>query len=826
MSRFADIALPVPVFQIYTYEVPECFRETLTEGFRVLVPFGKRKMTGYVVGIKDQCNREDLKPIHDLLDPHPVLSAEMISLARWISEYYLCPLGETIKAMLPGGTNLESRHYLSLQATDEQIRNHLEKYHVPRQEKILALLREHKQLSLQQLRKRFRAANLSSSVASLVKAGLIKSEINITSATARPKFEYWLQIHPNIQTQSTFDQICSSLLQTAPAQALCLAVVREHKQISQKNLIKTAGVSNSAIITLIQKEIIQRFEKEVVRSYLSAQTYKPPDSFALNEYQNHAIYQIEQAINQDCYQTFLLHGVTGSGKTQVYIEAIKRAQSKDKTAIVLVPEIALTPQTVSRFTSNFPGLVSVLHSRMSPGERYDSWRKLKQGQYRIAIGPRSAVFAPLENLGLIVVDEEHESSYKQYDNQPLYNARDVAVYRGRTNNAVVILGSATPSLESYYNAKAEKYQLLELPLRIDDVPMPQVTIVDMIKHRKEYPAHDVSIFSKFLHEKIQEKLAAGQQIILLQNRRGFSTHIKCKDCGHIEKCKHCEITLTYHEKGHLLRCHYCTFTKKAPSACPQCHGVDILFRGVGTQRVEKEIGKMLPQARVVRMDLDTTSRKWAHDRILSDFGEKKFDVLLGTQMVAKGLDFENVTLVGVISADTSLLLPDFRATERTFQLLTQVAGRAGRKGLAGEVYIQTYSPDNLGLKFAEQHDYKGFFLHELPLRKELNYPPFWRLVCLLFRGESEEKVRQAAFIVADMLRIPEALGKVYGPVASPLSKIQDMYRWQLIIKANKQNDSNGKLIRRHLKTAMLKYRSTKNVRDVKLSIDVDPVSLL
>ena len=408
----------------------------------------------------------------------------------------------------------------------------------------------------------------------------------------------------------------------------------------------------------------------------------------------------------------------------------------------------------------------------------------------------------------------------------MYNARDVAVVRGTINNAVVILGSATPCIESYYNTKTQKYHLLELPSRIDEIPMPKVTIVDMLVQRKRYPGQDVSVFSKVLQEKIKEKLKLGQQIILLQNRRGFSTYIKCKDCGFIEKCDHCEITLTYHASGRRLRCHYCNFSKKAPDTCPKCGGNDILFKGIGTQKVEEEIIKLFQQARVVRMDLDTTGRKYAHDRILSEFAQGKYNILLGTQMVAKGLDFQNVTLVGVISADTSLLLPDFRSSERTFQLLTQVAGRAGRKKLLGEVYIQTYSPDNSGLIFAEEHNFKGFFSDELPFRQELKYPPFGKLIYILFKGEKEDKVKQAAETFSTFLSLPSNIGEIFGPSPSPLAKIQDKYRWQLIIKSDKKIDPAGKITRLHLQKALAAYKTKKQLRSVRITIDIDPISLL
>ena len=826
LYKYADIALPIPVFQSYTYEIPEPFQKIISLGFRVIVPLGRRKMTGYVVGVKNQCDRQDLKPIHDLIDNEPIFSAELIKLARWIADYYICPLGEVLKAMLPGGFNPESKTFVELIKTEAEVQNYIKTNRAPRQEKILNLLLKKRKITRQQLRRTFRGANLTSSVQKLVEAGFVRQTIQLSKTQTKPKYETWLRLSPTLSTSENLTEIYQQLTKSAPVQAKCLKIVAEKTTISQKELLKQSGAGTASISSLIQKNYLEKYQKEIIRSYFREATPSSASKIALNEYQTRAVYHIIQAISENKYKTFLVHGVTGSGKTQVYIEAIKKILAKGQTAIVLIPEISLTPQTVRRFTQNFPNQIAVLHSKMSPGERYDSWRKLKDGTFKIAIGPRSAIFAPLKNIGLIVVDEEHEPSYKQYENQPFYHARDVAVYRGSLNNAIVILGSATPSIESYYNAKILKYHLLELPGRIDDIPMPKVNIVDMIKQKKLYPGQDISTFSKILQEKINEKLKLGQQIILLQNRRGFSTYIKCKDCGFIEKCEHCDITLTYHARGHLLRCHYCNFTKRAPDVCPKCQGKDILFKGIGTQKVEREIIKLFPQAKVVRMDLDTTSKKWAHEKILNAFGAGKYNILLGTQMVAKGLDFENVTLVGVISADTSLLLPDFRSTERTFQLLTQVSGRAGRKELLGEVYIQTYSSDNPGLKFAMYHDYKGFFYKELPVRKELNYPPFSRLVYILFKGESEEKIRNAALSFATHLDVKSELGQILGPIPSPLAKIQDKYRWQIIIKSIKKSDPSGKIIRQQIKNALRKFKAGKQIRGVKISIDIDPISLL
>ena len=826
MAKFAEIALPIPVFHTYTYEIPDIFQDKVFPGSRVLVPVGKRKLTGYVIKIIGQCSRTDLKPIHDILDDRPAITAEMIKLAQWISNYYLCPLGEVIRTMLPGGINPESKIIIKLIATEQQINEFLQNNQSSRPQKILQFLKKRPQIAQAQLRKQFRGAYLYSAIEKLEQANLIQRTTTLAKATVKPKTELWVRIKPEYNNEQKFQEIFSDLQKRAPIQASCFYYVFTNQTVAVNILVKNLKISYSSIKALIQKGYLESYEKEIFRSYFNLEPHQSPPKIIPNEYQRRAIYHISQAIAKKEYKTFLVHGVTGSGKTQVYIEALKKAREQGKTGIVLVPEISLTPQTVRRFAQNFPGEIAVLHSRMSDGERYDSWRKIQAGKFTIAIGARSAIFAPLKNLGIIIVDEEHEPSYKQFESRPLYHARDVAVYRGFLNKAVVILGSATPSMESYYNAKIGKFHLLELPQRIDNVPMPTVKIVNMLKERKLRPKQRVEIFSHELQEKMKEKIAKGEQIILLQNRRGFSTYIKCKDCGHIEKCQNCEITLTYHADGHFLQCHYCHYTKRAPDVCPNCGGRDILFRGIGTQRVEEEIKTMFPDFKVVRMDMDTTLRKRAHHQILTDFSNKKYDILLGTQMVAKGLDFQNVTLVGVISADATLLLPDFRATERTFQLLTQVAGRAGRKNLLGEVIIQTYSPDNLGLKFAQFHDFKGFFLSELPIRKQLNYPPFGRLAYILFYGEEKQRVEETAFRFFNHLKFPPNFGDIYGPVASPLMKLKKKYRWQIIIKSHKQVDPAGKILHEQIVKALESFKAEKRLYKVKVQIDIDPMSLL
>ena len=611
-----------------------------------------------------------------------------------------------------------------------------------------------------------------------------------------------------------------------------------------RSLLKETGASLSTLKGFIRKNIVEIVQQEVERSveFSPDAGVTPVLPVQLTPHQVNALRDIGAAIASGVSKTFLLYGITGSGKTQVYIEAIRETLARDKTAIVLVPEISLTPQIVRRFRLHFGNSVAVMHSRMSDGERYDAWRFCKSGKYKIVIGPRSAVFAPLENLGLVVVDEEHEASYKQFDASPRYNARDVAIIRGNNANAVIVLGSATPSIESFYNALTEKYALLELPERIDDAVLPSISLVDMRDdHKRRYAAmkeeaakvgrkafekgfHSISFL---LEEKIRDRLRKKEGIILLQNRRGFAPFIECLDCGHVERCEQCDVTLTYHLVTKHLRCHYCGSVKPVPSVCPQCKGTQLKLQGFGTQRVEQDLTALFPEAKVLRMDLDTTTRKGSHDKLLQQFGRGDADILLGTQMVAKGLDFPRVSLVGVISADTQMLLPDFRSAERTFQLLTQVAGRAGRSSLKGEVVIQSYQTDHYTLKYVIEHNFRGFYEEELRYRQSAMYPPFTRLVLIECKGPDERNVSRVAEVCANRLKRLSPHSIILGPAAAVISKIKNNFRWQIIVKAVKANDPNSTSVRNAVTRVVQEISSSADVRrGVQLTVDVDPQGIM
>ncbi|RPI02199.1 MAG: primosomal protein N' [Calditrichaeota bacterium] len=824
-QEFAQIVFPVAVAHAFTYHIPERFLEDVISGVRVLCPFGTRKATGFVVGRSDTTEISQLKEIEEVLDPVPLFTPQVLELARWIAEYYLCGWGEVLKAALPSGIHIDSERVVRLMhSKPDELAQYLEE-RSPTQADIVRRLAGENPMRISKLVKNL-GKNVYSPLKQLREKGLVRLELELPGAKVQAKYEYVLQLDEKYSPDD-IGRMIHNLQTTAPKQAAILAMLLDSasNDLTRSDVCRYTSAKSAVVTALAEKGYIRVEKREVYRDYYSELVVEPPPKLILNVDQQKALDAIKTSQDTHRFDTILLHGVTGSGKTQVYIDAIDYALGQGKSAIVLVPEIALTPQTVRRFRAHFAEKVAVFHSRMSPGERYDSWRKTWEGKHKIVIGPRSAIFSPLKNIGLIIVDEEHEPSYKQGDITPRYHGRDIAVVRGQVENAVVVLGSATPSLESYFNALVGKYQLLLLPARIDDIPMPQVQLVDMRHEPKVEGRTDPLIFSRALRHKIDEKLSNSEQVILFLNRRGFATMYKCHSCGHLEKCNNCEITMTYHLRGHLLKCHYCGHTRRAPEVCPECRGVDVLLKGIGTQRVEEELNLLFPGVKALRMDMDTTKGRMAHDRVLGKFGSGEYSILLGTQMVAKGLDFPNVTLVGVINADTELLLPDFRSAERTFQLLTQVAGRAGRKDKLGEVIIQTFSPDHYSLQCAREHDYARFFKAELFDRRGLLYPPYSRLINVMFKGIDEKRVIAVAEQLSKLLPRTETY-RVLGPTQAQLSKIQNNYRWQMLIMSDKQNDAGGREMKQALRDALEAFKSKHHSTKVQISVDVDPLSIL
>ena len=809
---FAQIVPLGTSLNAFTYRIPDDLQSDLKTGCRVLVPFGERWVTGIVVGFCETCDLAPgrIKTIAHLLDPYPLVTPAMLDLCRWVASYYLCNLSEVLSAALPAGIHLDSgQHFAIEEDFDAALLGLLS----PRQREVIAVLNDLGSASMRQLHNRLGKAGVQSAVHGLLQRGIAQAFQKMSAPKVKPKTQRMAALVPS--DPRWFDLELPVLEKRAPRQAQCVRRLHAAECPLSVAQLAAEGISSQVLKGLADRNLVRFIDREVVRDPYSHVDLPPPEPVAPTPHQARAIGAIDRCIDQNAFRVHLLRGVTGSGKTLVYIRAVAHALASGKGAIVLVPEITLTPQTVRRFRIHFGDRVAVLHSALSRGERYDAWREVRRGKRAVVIGARSAVFAPVENLGLIVIDEEHDASYKQDDPAPRYNARDVAIMRARLQNLPIVLGSATPSLESHHNARTDKFGALTLPERVDSRPLPAITLVDM-----RYEGG--GMFSRPLRKKMRERVKKGQRIILLQNRRGYAPAVQCADCGQSIQCHHCQVTLTYHAARRAMLCHYCGYTEPSPVSCPSCNSGNFLMLGAGTQRVEETLEAQFPGVRVLRMDVDTTSRKGAHDRILERFAQGGADILLGTQMIAKGLDFPGVTLVGVISADTGIHLPDFRASERTFQLLTQVSGRAGRGDIPGEVVIQTYLPDGEAVQCAQHHDFETFAERELTARQSLGYPPFGRFALLLFKGKDEHAVARAAGLCAQALRAhtpPDV--EIMGPVQAPIARIQSTYRWQVLLKSDSHSRLNAALRR-----AATQFGPNKRGSGVRMAINVDPVSML
>jgi primosomal protein N' (replication factor Y) len=756
----ARVTLELALRKEFDYLIPPELVEQVDVGSRVQVPLGARKVLGCVTAVAEESAQTGLKPILKVIGTKTLVTPQVLKLARWIGEYYCCAPETALKSVLPEAVRHEQagwRERLIVRALPSPAE--MPKL-ANRQKDVWDIVAERRELPLKELLEL--ATTTAATVRRLEDKGLLTISAQISERDPYAR-EHFLPTHP---------------LPLNPAQARALAAVTSA-------LDKTAENQSKGVVSTAQK--------------LAARPREP-------------------------VRTFLLHGVTGSGKTEVYLQAIAHALGQGKGAIVLVPEISLTPQTVERFKARFSSgphqtLVAVLHSHLSSGERHDEWHKIRQGRARIAIGARSAIFAPIDPLGLIIVDEEHEHSYKQ-EEAPRYHARDVAIMRGQMEGATVVLGSATPSLESFYNCGKGKYTLLELLERADDKKMPMVRVVDMrqtVRGGKSIP-----IFSPQLKEAIALRLEKKEQVILFLNRRGYSTSLQCPRCGYIAGCPNCSVSLTYHRQEQKLCCHICGHEEIVPTVCPNesCRNPAIRYAGLGTQRVEETLTKLFPNARTVRMDSDALKRKDDYRRILSDFRVGKIDILLGTQMIAKGLHFPNVTLVGIIYADLALHQPDFRASERTFQLLTQVAGRAGRGDVEGEVFVQAFTPFHPSIQFARRHDFAGFYEQELEFREQLKYPPVSRVALLTLKGRNEEKVKFSADHIrreVDKFVLDSKDLVVAGPAPAPLPRAETYYRYQLMLRTPRMSALSRRLAELVQKQVL--------PEDVTLSVDIDPVDL-
>jgi primosomal protein N' (replication factor Y) len=779
-------------------------------GSRVSVPFGNRLLQGFVVGMSQVATytSASYKAIEQVLDLKPPLNRELVHVAEWLSHTYICKRIVALQAMVPAA--LKAKYERGLFLLSEDVPPGLDEVGL----QIWNLIRHKEGISKERLLMEVDEAAYY--LKQWMKQGLLEERQAIKHRTQVKK---QLFVKPTVNQHDLFAAIEDLPKNASQQKKIAHYFLTNPEPIALADLLSALGGTSATVRALEERQLVSVFEQEVGRDPYANRTFKASQAMKMTDEQQVACDTITQAISMEQSETFLLRGVTGSGKTEVYLQAIEHCLQLGKQAIVLVPEISLTPQMVERFKSRFGDLVAVLHSRLSAGERLDEWRKIVNNQVKVAIGARSAVFAPFEQLGLIIIDEEHETSYKQ-EESPKYHARDVAIERARHHQATVVLGTATPSLESYAAVQDRTFTLLEMDQRVFKQEMPSVEIVDM---REELAAGNRSMFSRPLHQAIEDRLTKREQSILLLNRRGHSTFVMCRSCGYTVLCPHCEIAMTYHRQTQLLRCHYCGHADREPKQCPSCSSAHIRYFGTGTQRVEEQLMQQFPGIRVIRMDVDTTSTKGAHEQLLTRFRNKEADVLLGTQMVAKGLDFPDVTLVGVIAADTVLHLPDFRASERTFQLLTQVAGRAGRHTLPGEVVIQTYHPEHYSLTFAKNHDFNGFAEKELDLRAKLNYPPYCKLILVTFSHVRSPIAMQAAQQFIDVFRTQ--LGgepiTILGPVAAPIAKIKDRYRIQCLIKYRDElTVLNG------VQEAWLEIEKKTESIDLSIQIDVDPQLLL
>lgn len=750
--KYANVVINLPVknlFKQFTYKVPDEL-EHINIGWRVVVPFGVQKVEGFIISLLNEAPLEyDCKDIVATLDTRPWFDQEMLATAEWLSKYYLCSLAEAMRLFIPGKTSIKRT---AIHNADG---------------KLIAYEFEHK---------------------------LAEKTCNYYQITSLGKES--LKEYNNRQK--------------AQMRALEL-LLSASKELSSEELSKSK-ISTATLKTIVDKGWCQKIEKRVLRNSYANRT-ATKETLELNKEQNTAVLSVNEAINSKEASTFLLQGITGSGKTEVYLRVAEQAVAMDKQVLLLVPEIALTAQIVKRFQTWFGDDVAVVHSKLSQNERADVWHKMRTKAAHILIGVRSAVFAPFADLGLIIIDEEHESSYKQ-EERPSYHARAVALKRAALNSIPTVLGSATPDLESFYKAKNGIYKHLELLKRANGSTLPTVEIADM---RQELKNGNKSVLSAALSDALLQTVASGEQAIVLLNRRGYSTFVMCRDCGETIVCPHCEVALVYHSNGEAMRCHYCGQTKPIVNECPNCKSKRIKFFGTGTQKAEVEIGE-LPDVKILRMDQDSTSKKFAHEDILKDFGSGNYNVLLGTQMVAKGHDIPNVTLVGILSADSTLNLPDFRASERTFSLLTQAAGRAGRGDKAGHVVLQTYDPENPVIKLAATQNYNEFAIEELSARKELKYPPYNDMLKITVVDGDERRANSLAQKITIFLQTLQLNtgdeSEVLGPFPAIVSKIRDLYRVNILIKSNNM----GKI---KIALWQSEFKDCRNVY-----FDVDPVSVV
>ncbi len=827
--EYVEVAIPLNVHQTFTYRVPESLTGMVRRGCRVVVPFGRQTLTGYIVEEHEslaETGQEgiELKEIEELLETEPVLDELMLNLTKWIADYYYAAWGEVIRSSLPTGINVEAEVVVTVtaeglaawEATGRQRTGSSSKWRI--MGGLIAQSGGSSEVRLSDLAREFGRERTAAAVRELERSGLVRTGRQRVEPLVKVKRQQAVRL-----VEPVPDSSGKGL--NEPQERLLQALREAGGPMALAELIVRAEISPSVARTLEKRGYIEIFTREVRRDPLAHLAAAGEGSTSeeqrldLTVQQQAALEAITAGIEQGGYAAFLLHGVTGSGKTEVYIRAMHEALRRGRSALMLVPEISLTPMFARRLKAHFGEAVAILHSSLSEGERLDEWNRIRRGEARICIGARSGVFAPMRDLGLIVVDEEHEASYKQ-DETPRYHGRDSAIMRASQTGAVVVLGSATPSMESYHNAHTGKYRYLRLDERIGGRQLAQVEMVDM---RQVFTRHGKQqIFSDEMKQAIVETAERGEQTMVLLNRRGFSSFTLCRSCGHTANCPNCDVTLTFHRDEGRLICHYCNHQQRVHRICPECNGQFIYYVGEGTEQIEALLKDLYPSLRIARLDRDTTRRRGAFERVLGEFASGEVDLLVGTQMIAKGHDFHNVTLVCVISVDAGLGMPDFRAAERTFQLLTQVAGRAGRGDKAGRVLIQSYHPEHYALQFAAEQNYEKFYRHEIHYRREMRYPPFALLINILIRHGEFARAAATAGELVRLLKLAdrEKLMRIMGPAPAPVARIKGEHRLQVLIKTG-----NRRHAREALDTALTALKESGH--DLKsINIDMDPISLM
>jgi primosomal protein N' (replication factor Y) len=821
-TLFAEILLPVPIAKLFTYRIPLEFNDHIKIGQRAIVQFGDRKvLTGIIAELSDQPKDYEVKSILEILDTFPVVNQLQLKLFQWIADYYMCTTGEVMNAALPSGLKLSSESMVQIHPAFDLDESD---YAFSEKEIILVKRLQTASLSYTDVSKLLGVKNIYSILKSLVskEAIILFEEVR---EKYKPKIEKKIRLASQYTNTAALSKLFEDLATKPKQEAVLLKYLQEVAVMhdpainkigtAKKNIIE-GDISGAALITLIKKNIFEEFETVIPRFEISA----APDTHVilLSEEQEHAQTAILKSF--ETQDTTLLHGITGSGKTEIYINMIRKALDGEAQVLYLLPEIALTTQIVQRLKKVFGSDMGVYHSRFSDNERVEVWNGILSGRYKFVVGVRSSIFLPFDNLGLIIIDEEHDSSYKQQEPAPRYHARDAALVIARMHNAKVLLGSATPSVESYHHATQSKYGLVKLDKRFGNAQLPKLILADMARERKQKTVKGE--FSALLLKSIDDALKGNEQVIIFQNRRGYSPMVNCEDCGWVPKCVNCAVSLTYHQFRHSLICHYCGYKESLPHNCPTCTSTRLKTVGYGTEKLEEELKLHFPEASIQRMDLDTTRSKTGYETIIGQFEKGETDILVGTQMVTKGLDFDRVSLVGVFNADRMMHFPDFRAYERAFQLITQVSGRAGRREKSGNVVIQTSSTDHELLDFIIKNDFERFFKTQIADRQQHGYPPFSRLIEITVKHLDKKICREVAGDVADRLRNNLKDIRVLGPGEPIISKIRNQYLMNILIKIVR---GRGDLqsIKTTIQSTAIELLKNKAYKNTRIVIDVDPV---